>query len=71
MLPGREVFLGTGGSVYFLRRQDISIGTETLTIELRDPVTGRVQQSRSLIAGREYTINYIQVLITLNAPMSS
>ena len=71
MLPGREVFLGTGGSVYFLRRQDISIGTETLTIELRDPITGRVLQSRVLVAGRDYTINYIQGLITLTAPLSS
>ena len=32
----RDVFRGTGGSVYFLRRQDISIGSETVTIELRD-----------------------------------
>ena len=71
MLPGREVFLGTGGSVYFLRRQDVSIGTETLTIELRDPITGRVLQSRVLVAGRDYTINYIQGLITLAAPLSS
>ena len=71
MLPGREVFLGTGGSVYFLRRQDISIGTETLTIELRDPISGRVLQSRALVAGRDYSINYIQGLITLAAPLSS
>ena len=71
MLPGREVFLGTGGSVYFLRRQDISIGTETLTIETRDPITGRLLQSRVLVAGRDYTINYIQGLITLTAPLSS
>ena len=71
MLPGREVFLGTGGSVYFLRRQDISVGTETLTIELRDPVTGRVLQSRILVAGRDYSINYIQGLITLTAPLSA
>ena len=70
MLPGREVFLGTGGSVYFLRRQDIAIGTETLTIELRDPITGRALQSRILVAGRDYTINYIQGLITLTAPLS-
>ncbi len=69
MLPGREVFLGTGGSVYFLQRQDIAIGSETLTIELRDQVTGRVLERRSLVAGRDFTINYIQGVITLTTPL--
>lgn len=69
-LPGREVFLGTGGSVYFLRRQDISIGSETLTIERRDPDTGRVIERRTLVEGRDYSINYIQGVVTLSAPLS-
>ncbi len=69
-LPGREFFLGTGGSVYFLKRQDISIGSETLTIERRDPVTGRVIEQRRLVAGRDYRINYIQGVVTLSAPLS-
>ena len=69
-LPGREVFLGTGGSVYFLRRQDISIGTETLTIERRDPDTGRVIERRTLVEGRDYSINHIQGVVTLSAPLS-
>ena len=69
-LPEREVFLGTGGSVYFLRRQDIGIGSETLTIEVRDPVTGRVISQQRLVAGRDYQINYIQGVITLSAPLS-
>lgn len=69
-LPGREVFLGTGGSIYFLNRQDISIGSETLTVELRDPVTGRVISRQRLVAGRDYDINYLQGIITLNAPLS-
>ena len=69
-LPGREVFQGTGGSVYFLQRQDIGQGSETLTIEVRDPVTGRVTEQRRLVAGRDYTINYIQGVITLAAPLS-
>jgi hypothetical protein len=69
-LPGREVFLGTGGSVYFLQRQDIGQASETLTIELRDPVTGRVIEQRRLVVGRDYSINYIQGVITLVAPLS-
>lgn len=69
-LPGREVFLGTGGSVYFLNQQDISIGSETLSVERRDPITGRVIEQRRLVAGRDYQINYIQGVITLSAPLS-
>lgn len=69
-LPGREIFLGTGGSVYFLRRQDISIGTETVSIERRDPDTGRVVERRTLVEGRDYTINYMQGVVTLSAPLS-
>ena len=69
-LPGRESFLGTGGSVYFLKRQDISKASETLTIERRDPISGRVIDQRKLVAGRDYQINYIQGVITLSQPLS-
>ena len=70
MLPGREVFLGTGGSVYFLQRQDISFGSETLTVERRDPDTGRVISRQVLVEGRDYRINYLQGVITLSQPLT-
>ena len=41
-LPGRDVFTGTGGSVYFLQRQDIGLGSESVSVELRDSSTGVV-----------------------------
>lgn len=69
-LPGRESFLGTGGSVYFLQRQDISVDSETLTIEIRDSDTGRVVETRSLTAGRDYRINYLQGTIILSEPLT-
>lgn len=69
-LPQRDVFLGTGGSVYFLQFQDISRGSETLQIEVQDPDTGRVVSRRTLIYGVDYDINYVQGLITLRAPLS-
>jgi hypothetical protein len=37
-LSQRDVLRGTGGSAYFLKRQDITIGSETVTIEVRDVV---------------------------------
>ena len=71
MVPGRDVFLGTGGSVYFLSRQDIGRATETLTVQIRDRVTGRVIETRTLQAGTDYTINYIQGYVTLTRPLQS
>lgn len=67
----RDVFQATGGSVYFLRQQDISIATETLTLQIRDATTGRVLETRRLEPGRDYDINYIQGVVTLSGPLSA
>ncbi len=69
-LPGRESFLGTGGSLYFLQRQDIRVGSETLTVELRDKRSGRIVGTQTLAPGKDYTVNYVQGSITLSAPLS-
>jgi len=68
-LVGRDVFRGTGGSVYFLQQSDVTAGTATISVELRDPVTGRVIEQRNLVAGRDYTINDIQGVVTLTSPL--
>ena len=70
-LPQRDVFGATGGTVYFLQRQDISVGSEVLSIELRDPVTGRVLSSQPLVYGKDYDINYFQGVVTLTTPLAS
>ncbi len=70
-LVGRETFQGTGGSVYFLRRQDVSPGTETLTVQLRDADTGRVVDQQRLVPGRDYEINYLQGVIILTKPLTA
>ena len=41
-VPSREEFRGTDGSLYFLRHQDILMGSERLRIEVRDKVSGLV-----------------------------
>ncbi|CTQ48081.1 hypothetical protein [Jannaschia donghaensis] len=69
-LPQRDVFLGTGGSVYFLNRQDISRATETISVQVRDGNSGRVIATRTLIAGDDYEINYVQGVVTLRSPLS-
>ncbi len=70
-LPQRDVLRGTGGSVYFLERQDIARATETLSIQTRDASTGRVLSSRQLAPGTDYQINYFQGVVTLARPLQS
>lgn len=70
-LPQREEFLGTGGSAYFMRRQNIVTGSETLTVEVRDSVTGRVIERRVLRSGEDYRFDYIQGVVILTRPLSS
>ena len=65
----RDVFRGTGGSVYLLSRQNITEGSESLTIELRDPVSGLVIASKALSVNQDYTISYLQGGITLSDPL--
>ncbi|PYE85120.1 TonB-dependent receptor [Phyllobacterium leguminum] len=70
-LPQRDEFLGTGGSAYFLKRQDITTGSETLTIEVRDQVTGQVLERKNLVYGEDYTADYLQGVVILKRPLSS
>jgi hypothetical protein len=70
-LPQRDILRGTGGSVYFLSRQDIDIGSETITVETIDPVTGRVVGRAMLTEGVDYQINYLQGVLILTRPLGS
>jgi hypothetical protein len=70
-LPQRDVLRGTGGSAYFLKYQDVTIGSETVNLEIRDRVTGRVLERRALRYGHDYEIDYVQGLIILQRPLSS
>ncbi|HEV7277412.1 MAG TPA: TonB-dependent receptor [Devosiaceae bacterium] len=70
-LSQRDVLRGTGGSAYFLKRQDISIGSEVVSIEVRDGTTGMVLSRRTLVNGRDYEIDYFQGIIVLKAPLHS
>ena len=56
---------------YFLSRQDINGGSETVRVQVIDPDTGRVVSTHSLSAGVDYEIDYIQGVITLTRPLNS
>lgn len=70
-LPQRDEFLGTGGSAYFLKRQDITVGSETVTIEIRDAVSRRVIERRTLAYGEDYSFDYMQGVMILKRPLPS
>jgi hypothetical protein len=57
----------TGGILYYLRQDDLIAGSENVKLELRDPSTNRVLESRNLKAGEDYEINYLQGRITLKS----
>jgi hypothetical protein len=69
--PAREEFRGTGGSAYFLQRQDLSIGSERLRVEIRDKDSGLVLETRELRPQEDYDIDYIQGRVLLTRPLSS
>jgi hypothetical protein len=70
-LPQRDEHKGTGGSAYFLKHQDITIGSETVSVEIRDHVSGRVLSRRPLRYGQDYDFDYVQGLIILRQPLAS
>lgn len=66
-----EEFRGTGGSLYYLQGQDLVIGSERLRVETRDKDSGIVTDTRYLVYGQDYEINYIQGRVILRDPLSS
>jgi hypothetical protein len=70
-IPGREEFRGTGGSLYFLKRQDVSIGSERVRIEVRDRETGLLLESRDLHPQQDYDFDPFQGRLTLLKPLAS
>lgn len=70
-LPAREEYRGTGGSVYFLERQDMAIGSERVRVEVRDKVSGLVLETRNLTPQEDYDIDYIQGRVLLTDALQS
>ncbi len=70
-VAGRDEFLGTGGSLYYMRRQDILTGSDRLRIEVRDAVSGLVMSVKNLTPSLDYDIDYIQGRIMLREPLSA
>jgi len=70
-VASREEFRGTDGSLYFLKHQDLMIGSERLRIEVRDKTSGIVSGVVHLRATQDYDIDYLQGRILLTEPVAS
>ncbi len=70
-IAGRDEFRGTGGSLFYLRNQDILSGSERLRIEMRDKDSQLVTGTVDLRPGLDYDVDYLQGRILLSEPLSS
>jgi uncharacterized repeat protein (TIGR01451 family) len=70
-VPSREEFRGTGGSLYYLRRQDLLTGSERVRVEIRDKDSGLVTGVRHLQPTIDYDIDYLQGRILLTEPIGA
>ena len=70
-VASREEFRGTGGSLYFLHRQDILTGSERVRIEIRDKASGIVTGTLNLTPVLDYDIDYLQGRVVLTQPLAS
>jgi len=64
-------FLGTGGSLYYLKNKRVVEGSEKVRVETRDKLTGIVRSQTDLASGQDYEIDYSQGRIILARPLFS
>ena len=70
-IASREEFRGTGGSLYFLKRQDVLAGSERVRVELRDKASGIVTGVLNLMPAIDYDIDYLQGRVVLTEPLAA
>jgi len=63
-------FIGTGGSLYYLRNTDILPGSDKLVVEIRDRDSSRVLNSTVLQRDVDYEIDEFQGRIILARPLA-
>lgn len=69
-LFGHDEFLGTGGSLYFLKNGDVLNGTEKVWIKIVDSNTNLTEKIIYLQAGKDYEFDPYQGRIILNRPLN-
>jgi hypothetical protein len=67
---GHTEFLGTGGSLYYLRNTDVLPGSQQVVLEVRDNTTGRVETRKPLVEGADYEFDFFQGRLILTRPLA-
>lgn len=68
---GHSEFLGTGGSLYYLKHTDVLPGSDKLVIEVRNPDTGLTVDRIDLTRDADYQLDELQGRIILSRPLMS
>jgi len=68
--PGHSEFLGTGGSLYYLKHTDVLPGSDKVVLEVRDRTTGRIERRIDLARGADYEIDEFQGRLLLTRPLT-
>ena len=63
-------FLGTGGSLYYLKHKDVIQGSDKVKVEVRDKVTGLVKITKEMEEGVDYEMDYDEGRIIFWKPVS-
>jgi outer membrane protein OmpA-like peptidoglycan-associated protein len=66
-----DEFLGTGGSLFFLRNKNVVAGSEKVRVELRDKITGIPIANITRRQYNDYEIDYAEGRLLFRAPVSS
>ncbi|KJJ84759.1 protein containing DUF11 [Candidatus Omnitrophus magneticus] len=69
-ISAHNEFIGTGGSLYYLKHRDIIEGSESVNIEVRDNVSGILLDRVEQVRGEDYHIDYSQGRILFWKPVS-
>lgn len=69
-MASHNEFVGTGGSLFYLKHQHIVEGSEGVEIQVRDKVNGLVLVNIEQIRGSDYEINYDEGRIIFWKPVS-
>ena len=67
-LESRQEFRGTGGSLYYLQNQDISVGSEQFGLRCATRIPASCSPSTQLVPAQDYDIDYMQGRILLHSP---
>ena len=68
-IHAKNEFLGTGGSLYFLKNGEVIRDSEKISIEVRNKDSGITEKVVYLVEGKDYEIDNYQGRITLRKPL--